>query len=495
MADPRVLISTDLGGYDNDDAQSMIHALVYANDVNYRGFVMTRTLDGGTINGVKTSGAAMMREMLDAYAKDLPDLRAHDAAFPSADSLRNKIAEGSYNGAWPGTLSNGAKLIVSEARAASPGDPLYVLVWGPIHDAAAALLSAPDIVPNVRLFSLSGFGQDEENPAAFNALVNAVSNNAAYHDLWWIDSESTMRGIYVDENGDRHKGIAANLPWVLENVADHGALGTLFKEKYTYDLSTTRTGASSPDGLKMGDTPSLLYLLDNVSNDNPTGGDSWGGRFREWNIGENAWTDRTEASLKLGQWFGARTVYDHRAEIYADFAERMDWAAGTGGGGGSDGGTGGTGGGTGGGDGGTGDGGPLIPVGLAQAESLDLDGYRVISGRQGSSPLVETYKGTGGHGTAEGTFKGASGDYALTVRYFNESDGKSTFKVYVDGDLAFSWRALGNENQFQTESHVVHIDRGDTIMVEGTHDAGEWARWDHLTVLRTTASADTFDLV
>ena len=483
MAKPRVLISTDLGGYDNDDAQSMIHALLYANDVNYRGFVMTRTLDGGRVNGVKTSGATMLNEMLNAYDEDLPNLRAQDPSYTSAAALRTKIAEGSSDPAWPGTLSDGAKLIISEARAAPAGDPLYLLAWGPIHDVAAALLAAPDIVPKVRLFSLSGLGQDEIHTSAFNALVNAVTNNPAYHDLWWINSESTMRGVYIDATGNRTAGIAANLPWVLENITDHGALGDLFIEKYTYDLSTTRTGATSPDGLKMGDTPSLLYLLDNADNNNPTGGDSWGGRFRDWSIGENTWTDRTEASLKMGNWSGARTVYDHRSEIYGDFEDRMDWAKGSGT-------TPGVG----------GDGGPGIALGRTEAESLDLAGYRVAGARAGSSgSVIETYASAGGHATAEGTFTGRSGDYALSFRYFNESDGASTYKIYIDDELAYTWRAVGGSNTFQTVTQLVHIEQGDTITIDGTFQAGEWARWDHLTVQSGTASAsasaDGFDFI
>jgi hypothetical protein len=481
MAKPRVLISTDLGGYDNDDAQSMIHALLYANDVNYRGFVMTRTFDGGTINGVRNRGANMLNEMLDAYNSDLANLRAHDPSYPSAAVLRTKIAEGSYNPSWPGTLSDGAKLIISEARAAPAGDPLYLLAWGPIHDVAAALLAAPDIVPKVRVFSLAGLGQDPLHTGAFNALVNAVTNNPAYNDLWWINSESTMRGVYVDSTGHRTNGIAANLPWVLNNMTDHGALGDLFIEKYTYDLSTTRTGPTSPDGLKMGDTPSLLYLLDNANNDDPTGGDSWGGRYRDWSIGDNAWTDRTESSLKMGTWFGARTVYDNRGEIYGDFAERMDWAKG----------------------GGTGPsvpGGPRIGLGRTEAESLTLDGYRAGAPRPGSSgQIVETFASKAGHGTAEGTFTGPTGDYALSFRFFNESDGASTFRIYVDDELAFTWRATGGTNNFQTITRAVHIEQGDEIRVDGTFQAGEWARWDHLTVQGTAASAsalaDGFDFI
>lgn len=478
MAKPRVLISTDLGGYDNDDAQSMIHALLYANEVDYRGFVMTRTLDGGTVNGVRTSGSAMLREMLAAYNEDLPNLRAHDSTFPSAATLSARIAEGTSNPAWPGTLSAGAQKIISEARAASSGDPLYVLAWGPIHDVAAALLAAPDIVPKVRLFSLSAYGQDEIHTEAYTALVNAVSTDSRYHDLWWINSESTMRGVYIAANGDRIQGITQNLPWVLENATDHGALGDLFIQKYTYDLSTTRTGASSPDGLKMGDTPSLLYLLDNANNDDPINGDSWGGQFREWSIGTNTYTDRTETSLKMGVWNGARTVYEHRAEIYGDFADRFDWAKGTDTGGGDDGSdppiT-----------------GARIGLGVTEAESLALAKYKIAYGNGASGgAYLETRYGEGGKGTAYGTFTGDSGEYRFSFRFLNENDGASTYRVYVDDELVFFVRGTGGTGAWESRSDTLHIDKGDVIEVYGIYESGEWARWDNFRIdALTSASA------
>lgn len=36
---PRVIISTDIGGDDPDDFQSMVHLLMYANELNIEGLV------------------------------------------------------------------------------------------------------------------------------------------------------------------------------------------------------------------------------------------------------------------------------------------------------------------------------------------------------------------------------------------------------------------------------------------------------------------------
>ena len=165
MLKPRVLISTDIGGMDNDDAQSLIHALFYANDMRYVGIVNTRTDDGGQVGGIQRDGMPMIAEIIDAYERDLPNLQAVDLDYPAAEELRSIVRMGAVDGDFPGQLSAGAELIVSEARNAAPDDPLYILTWGPVHDAVAALLSAPDIVPNVRLISIAAFSQDKRNPS------------------------------------------------------------------------------------------------------------------------------------------------------------------------------------------------------------------------------------------------------------------------------------------------------------------------------------------
>jgi len=307
---PRVLISTDIGGNDKDDAQSMIHALLYADEVDYRGFVATSS-DASGVDGITP-----MNKIIDVYAQDLPNLlQAGD--YPDADAMRDLVVQGANTGDWPGKLSEGAALIIEEAKKASPDDPLYLLTWGPIHDVARALYEAPEIVENVRVYSVYGYGQDSDNPDAFNWMKEAIANDADYRELWWIDAAETFRGMYVGSEGQNDPG--RNLDWVKNNVDGHGALGELFYHEYSFDLY----GGNSPDGLKMGDTPSLLYLLDAVSNDDPTLS-SWGGSFEKSGLGPNTWVDKS--GEKLGQYDGAATVAEHRDDAWGDFADRLDIA-------------------------------------------------------------------------------------------------------------------------------------------------------------------------
>ncbi|MGF1476293.1 MAG: nucleoside hydrolase-like domain-containing protein [Geminicoccaceae bacterium] len=485
MPKPRVIISTDIGGNDKDDAQSFIHALLYSNDMNYRGFVETRSDDGGKRRGKASDGESIMKKIIGAYGDDLSNLKKVDGGYPSENYLKSLVKEGAISGSWPGKLSEGAKHIIDEARAASPKDPLYVLTWGPIHDAARALKEAPDIADSVRIIAIAGRGQDDSNPAAFNWLNQAIKNDPAYKNVWFVNSEETFRGMYVSSKGENKP--QKNLGWVKENVKDHGELGELYYDEYTFDLY----GPGTPDGLKMGDTPSLLYLLDNANNNNPTA-NSWGGSFEKSSIGKNVYVDSDSKSDRLGKYDGAKTVFQHRDEIFGDFAERLDWANGDGKSSGSNskpasqsstpknaqpeaepakssGKS----------SSGKGVDVAEIGVGVTQVELLELDGYIAKSSKTAKGgKFVET----SGKGEAYGVFDGPTGNYDITVRYLNENDGASNWKLLADGKTVESWTGKGGNNNYQTVTERVFLEKGDEIAITGQRNSGERARLDQIEI-------------
>lgn len=88
----RILISTDIGGTDPDDNQSMIHLLMYANEFDIEGLVSSPSFGEG-------SKEEILR-MIDEYELDLPKLqRGLKAsgiadAYPSPDELRAITKQG-----------------------------------------------------------------------------------------------------------------------------------------------------------------------------------------------------------------------------------------------------------------------------------------------------------------------------------------------------------------------------------------------------------------
>ena len=69
LVKPRVLISTDIGGTDPDDNQSMAHLLMYTDCFDLEGLVSSPSYGSG-------SRKEILR-MIALYEKDLPKLSKH----------------------------------------------------------------------------------------------------------------------------------------------------------------------------------------------------------------------------------------------------------------------------------------------------------------------------------------------------------------------------------------------------------------------------------
>lgn len=83
---PRILISTDIGGTDPDDNQSMAHLLMYSDLFEIEGLVSSPSYGTGSTSEIF--------RIIDLYEKDLPKLRVHKSGFPSPDQLRSITKQG-----------------------------------------------------------------------------------------------------------------------------------------------------------------------------------------------------------------------------------------------------------------------------------------------------------------------------------------------------------------------------------------------------------------
>ncbi|MBD3343939.1 MAG: DUF1593 domain-containing protein [Chitinivibrionales bacterium] len=288
----RVIVSTDIGGSDPDDFQSMVHFLVYADTFDIEGLVSSPP-DGGR--------ASHIRATLDEYEKDYAAPASHNSGYPTPEYLRSVTVQGATTAQSNATpldaISSGAQHIIDRAHV-SDNRPLWILVWGSITDVAQAVHKDPSIKEKIRIYSI-GSWNTRQDPKARDYLYNN------HNDLWWIESNTTFRGMY--KGGDK-SGDYGNTSFVSTHVRGHGALGDFFYSKKS--------------DIKMGDTPSVLYLLHGDADD-PTS-DSWGGRYRATSHGANYWTDRTESSLEESGYDGAKTVNQWRTDYLDDWARRMD---------------------------------------------------------------------------------------------------------------------------------------------------------------------------
>lgn len=287
----RVVVSTDIGGSDPDDFQSMVHYLVYADLFDTEGLISSPPHAGR---------AAHIHEALDAYAKDYPKLAARSPRYPAPDTLRAVTKQGATDAAPPQGWSEpteGSRWLIARARADDPR-PLWVLVWGSITDVAQALHDAPEITPKLRVYSI-GSWNTRMDPAAREYVIRQ------HPDLWLIEADTTFRGMYV---GGPQEDDLGNVSFVARHVKGHGALGDLFHAK-------------KPD-IKMGDTPSVLYLLRGPSEDPAAA--HWGGAFVRRDTGPNHWTDNPDPAFREKNFPGAKTVNRWREASLRDWQRRME---------------------------------------------------------------------------------------------------------------------------------------------------------------------------
>ncbi|MCK0190296.1 nucleoside hydrolase-like domain-containing protein [Arenibacter sp. F20364] len=244
---PRILISSDIGGTDPDDFQSIIHLLMYADLFQIEGLVSSPYGEGRKKD---------ILDMIDLYERDLPDLKRHAPTLPRPDSLRNLCKQGALAAAtYKGydQATEGSDWIIKCAKKDADG-PLWVLVWGGLEDLAQALHDAPEIEKNIKIYWIGG----PNKKWSINAYAYIAKNHP---NLWIIEANATYRGWFMDSESSKElKG---------DNYYDNfiqgrGAMGKNFKNHYKGEI-------------KMGDTPSLAYVMNGDPN-NPLG-ESWGGSF------------------------------------------------------------------------------------------------------------------------------------------------------------------------------------------------------------------------
>jgi len=265
---PRVIVSTDIGGSDPDDFQSMVHLLLYADVLDIEGLVSSPWGEGRVDD---------ILEVIDAYEADYPNLRTYTNAYPAPDALRAVVRQGA-TGVAPyqgyGESTEGSDWIVRVARRPD-ARPLHVLVWGGIEDLAQALHDAPDILPKLRVYAIGGPNK-KWSPDAYHYLTTE------HPDLWMIESNSTYRGWFVggDQSGDW-----GNESFVERRIAGRGALGDYFVDL----LGGT---------IKMGDTPAVAWLLNGTPADPAAPG--WGGSYvRAWERPYDLYTRVTTADDEI----------------------------------------------------------------------------------------------------------------------------------------------------------------------------------------------------
>jgi hypothetical protein len=307
----RIFISTDIGGWDDDDYQSLVHVFVYGDIFDIEGIIASPPGPGNVEN---------IHRVIDLYEADYPYLLKHSRAYPAPAYYRAITKQGAQ---WPyfygldyidneKTLkylepSEGARWLIQCALKQDPEDrPLYVLVWGSPTDLAYALRSEPRIKSRIRVLYLAGWNE-QQDPTSIAYIEDR------HKDLWVVQDMYGYQGLRL---GGNQEGDLGNLSFMQTHVKGHGAMGDY--------IALLKAGE-----LKMGDTPTFLYLLKGTPTD-PTK-PSWGGRFElregfeNWyvNLMDPEYMEYEERNW-ASEWYGAKTVSRWREDWLRDWQYRMD---------------------------------------------------------------------------------------------------------------------------------------------------------------------------
>jgi len=277
---PRVFIFTDINidAGDPDDRQSLIHLLWYANELEIEGIVPGRW---------QAKGLEACQLAVEAYAKDY-NYTLKKKGYPKPEKINNLLAT---------DLEDAIKKF---ENAASDNDkPLYVLIWGNMRNFGKALRSKPELYQNIRVITIGTDLMMEANrkylPESWKKTEkpceqfnwnghgrNEIFNDPRFNDMWWLEINWTYEGMF---SGDDPREM-------FHKLSEYGALGQHMKEVVKNE--------SWAQYFRVGDTPSVLYVIDPGHDlDDPTQS-SWAGKF-------------------------ARPFPEERPNYYTDFNGHVKW--------------------------------------------------------------------------------------------------------------------------------------------------------------------------
>lgn len=354
MERPRYIALTDIrNSGEVDDVQSMYRLLLYANELELEGLIVQTSC---FLRKISEQNAAVIHQIIDAYAQVKPMLDVHAEGYPSAKALHSIVACGIETyGKKPGrdfatdkyVMNPGVQRLLQAAERDDPR-PIYIGLWGGASTLAQAVWqyakthTASDL--NLFLSKLRIYGiSDQDNAAHWlrqnygDRLFYIVTpskgssiGSRSYHRATW-PGISGDRFLHGSEDGKKKGGFTG---------ADFSLIDNDWIRANIQSVSSYGAGYPLPTFLTEGDTPSFLWLIPNGLNvpERPDFG-GWGGRYRfclpehrclEAQEEFPIWTNASDAVIGTdgkAHISPQATIWRWREDFQNDFAARMQWTA------------------------------------------------------------------------------------------------------------------------------------------------------------------------
>jgi hypothetical protein len=294
---PRTIVTTD---GESDDKCSFVRFLLYTTDFDIEGLIYTNSKWH-----LKGNGTKWMHDFIDAYAKDLPNLRLHHPDFPDPDFLKSKIYVGQMDqvgreAVGEGNDTPGSDRIVEVLLDDDPR-PVWLQAWGGLNNICQAFYriktSYPDQVEKVnRKAIVYAIAEQDDLKNWLIYEMPGVSYILNIYQFWRVFAYAWDRKNPMQD----HESYTAG--WLEKNVLQKGTLGAVYDRKV----------------MEEGDSPAFLHLIETglKSTTDPSWG-GWGGRFDRGTI--NFFLDAEDDGDNT------KPLWRFIVPIADDFAGRMDW--------------------------------------------------------------------------------------------------------------------------------------------------------------------------
>lgn len=343
---PRTVITTD---GEVDDMNSVIRALLYSNEMDIAGIVITSSVyhyAGDSSKGIapfRWTGTDWIYKFIDDYEKVYPNLIKHDSHYRPASYYRNLTHIGNIKAVGEMEQVTDGSEFLKKLFLDDDNRVLYVQTWGGTNTTARALKSIEDEYKNTpqwqavrkklqdKLFLYIILDQDDSynEYIAKNWSNLTVVNDRC--DFWHF--------AYIWQFHEDEVNTALHAQWNIKNLLHRGALmdnyalmndgrwieGELADEQRGVGYIEKNPNYETYDFISEGDSPSFLYLAQNGlrSYENPSYG-GWGGRFGAFE-GNRAINDALDYNPVLRKFDSVYSLTRWFDDMQNDFAARADW--------------------------------------------------------------------------------------------------------------------------------------------------------------------------